>query len=234
MTDKSAKDATARFSKRVASVDVDSQKTFTPLCPNELPVPDGHLIAKALNEIASLADYRVMTKDAHAPNAVWVVDKPEQMLQPLNLPDADLTWVAHAVPGTEGFELLDELPAPRDYDFCVYKGVEPDMHPYGACYHDTNEKISTGLIEWLRQQQVETVLVGGLAYDYCVKFTAIQLAKAGFRTIVTDEACRGIAAETMQIAQEEMLSAGVEICQKVGDIPLLLNVSRQGRHEELV
>ena len=52
---------------KIAAIDVDVQNTFTPVCPQELPVPEGHLIADALNAQAKLADYRVMTKDAHTP-----------------------------------------------------------------------------------------------------------------------------------------------------------------------
>ncbi|MBX9837258.1 MAG: hypothetical protein K2X69_02975, partial [Silvanigrellaceae bacterium] len=54
----------------VASFDVDPQKGFTPVCPNELPVPEGDLIVDELNAMAKLASVRVSSKDAHAPNAI--------------------------------------------------------------------------------------------------------------------------------------------------------------------
>ena len=73
------------------------KKTFTPLCPKELPVAEGHLIADELNAQAALADLRVMTKDAHHAAAKWLVDNPVDMLKPTGLPDADLTWVSHAM-----------------------------------------------------------------------------------------------------------------------------------------
>ncbi len=44
----------------IVSIDVDAQKTFTPLCPKELPVNEGHLIVEELNAQAALADLRVM------------------------------------------------------------------------------------------------------------------------------------------------------------------------------
>ena len=94
----------------IASIDVDPQKTFTPLCPSELPVVEGDKIGPALNKQAEKAVLRVLTKDAHPANAVWVVDTPEKMLAPLDHPNADLTWVSHAVPGTEGFETIPSLP----------------------------------------------------------------------------------------------------------------------------
>ncbi len=40
---------------KIASFDVDAQKGFTPLCPDELPVPGGDAIGAALNQLASRA-----------------------------------------------------------------------------------------------------------------------------------------------------------------------------------
>ena len=74
----------------LASFDVDAQKGFTPLCPDELPVPGGDAIGAALNQLASRAALRLGSKDAHSPKAAWVVESAEQMLRPLAYPDADL------------------------------------------------------------------------------------------------------------------------------------------------
>ncbi|WKE65604.1 nicotinamidase [Gallaecimonas kandeliae] len=207
----------------IASFDVDAQRTFTPLCPNELPVPGGHQIAAELNAQAALADFRLASKDAHSPRAKWVVASHGEMLQPLPYPDSDLTWVRHAEPGTEGFELVPGLPAPRDYDFLVYKGVEADMHPYGACYHDLGNRISTGVIEWLSAKGVDKVLVGGLALDFCVKTTALQLAEAGFAVYLNLAACRAISPEGAEAAKAEMQAAGIHLVADAAALQSLLN-----------
>ncbi|PJI46428.1 MAG: nicotinamidase [Pseudomonas sp.] len=211
----------------IASFDVDAQKGFTPLCPNELPVPGGDAIGGALNRMAERASLRLGSKDAHSPQAPWVVSEPAHMLQPLALPNADLTWVSHCVPGTPGFELLDELPKPMDYDFFIWKGVEPDLHPYGACYHDLAERRSTGVIEYLRQNAVSHVLVGGLALDYCVKTTALQLRRAGFEVLLYLPACRAIAEETAKVACAEMRSAGVILCAEEKELDEALTGIRE-------
>lgn len=194
-----------------ASFDVDAQKGFTPLCPNELPVADGHLIAPYLNEMAEVTSFRLGSKDAHAPNADWVVSDKEDMIKPTGLPNADLTWVSHCVVGTEGYELIDGLPAPADYDYFVYKGVEKDLHPYGACYHDIAEKQSTGAIEFLKSKGVTDVVVGGLALDYCVKHTAIQLNNAGFCVAVYIPATKAIDAENIKNIINDIASSGIYI-----------------------
>ncbi|MGY4533900.1 nicotinamidase/pyrazinamidase [Pseudomonas sp. TE3786] len=209
---------------KTASFDVDAQKSFTPLCPDELPVAGGELIGAELNYMASLASVRVGSKDAHTPQAPWVVKTHADMLQPTQLEHADLTWVSHCVPGTEGFTLLDELPTPYDYDYFVWKGVEPDLHPYGACYHDLHDKLSTGVIEYLRSRGVERVIVGGLALDFCVKTTALQLAKAGFQVIIQLPACRAISEDGAAQAIADMQGAGVIISSNRAQLASLVGV----------
>jgi nicotinamidase/pyrazinamidase len=135
------------------------------------------------------------------------------MGQATGLKDADLTWIAHCVPGTPGFESLDGLPSPTEYDFMVYKGVEPDLHPYGACYHDLSNTRSTGVIEFLRSKHIERVLVGGLAQEYCVATTAFQLKAAGFEVVLYVPACRALNAKAGDKALIDMREAGIVIAE---------------------
>ena len=206
----------------LAAFDVDAQKCFTPLCPNELPVPEGNTIVDELNKQAALARYRIGSKDAHAPNAVWVASAQHPQLSPvLGHANADLYWNAHAVVGTVGFEQIDGLPAATDYDFFVWKGIEIDMHPYGACYHDLTEQLSTGVIEFLQHRGVTTILVGGLALDHCVKTTALQLRQAGFTVIVNLAACRGLAVASVDGALDQMHTAGIVIVRCSDELQFL-------------
>lgn len=202
----------------VASFDVDSQNTFTPLCPDELPVPAGLEIVAELNAQASKAAYRLGSKDAHSAKAIWVADEKHPTLSTIQGENVDVYWPRHAEPGTLGFQLIDGLPKITDYDYFVWKGVEVDMHPYGACYHDFAEKLSTGAIEFLRSKQISTVIVGGLATDYCVKNTALQLLRAGFKVVLNLGACRAISPVTETQTLEELKKAGVQMVNSAVDI----------------
>lgn len=206
------------------AIDVDAQRTFTPLCPNELPVAGGDEIVHQLNAQAAFAQLRVLTKDAHNPNAVWVVDSHDKIGTPIGLPDSDIAWVRHAEVGTDGFKALPGLPEPEQYDFLVYKGVENHMHPYGACYHDLAARISTGLLEWLTIKGATHIFVGGLATDYCVKNTVLQLCEYSkdWQVWVNLGACRGIAAETVATAIEDMRQAGATIVDNSSQLPTLI------------
>jgi nicotinamidase/pyrazinamidase len=197
-----------------ASFDVDAQNTFTPVCPNELPVPDGNNIVDELNKQAHYARLRVGSKDAHSNQALWVADEKNPQFSKIEGHDnLDIRWKRHGEVGSEGFELISGLPKVTEYDFFVYKGLERDCHPYGACYHDFAEKLSTGVIEYLKYNGIKNVIVGGLATDYCVKFTVLQLCKANFKVIINLAACRGIADETIQEAMKEIAKASAMMVQ---------------------
>lgn len=202
----------------IATFDVDPQKGFTSLCPDELPVRGGHKIGNDLNYMATKGKYRIGSKDAHPQNPVWKATENLPMFTQLHYPNADLAWNLHCVVGTKGFEFLDELPDVNEYDLMVYKGMEPDLHPYGACFHDLEEKMSTGVIEYLKAHNVDVVIVGGLAYDHCVKVTATQLAKAGFTVYVYEVATAGIMPESCKDARVEMQEAGVIMIETKDDL----------------
>jgi nicotinamidase/pyrazinamidase len=202
---------------RTASLDVDAQQGFTPLCPNELPVPQGDEIVPELNRQAGAARLRIGSKDAHCRAALHIATAEHPQFTPVGAPDTDIRWNAHCIMGTRGAELLPGLPHWLAYDYFVFKGIEPDAHPYGACYHDLGDTRSTGLIEYLRQNRIECVLVGGLATDFCVKTTVLQLRKAGFKVVLNLAACRGIGIPgkdgktTIDAAIAEMAGAGALI-----------------------
>lgn len=204
--------------KFIASFDIDAQNTFTPVCPDELPVAEGHLIADELNAQATFASLRVASRDAHTLQALWLSTKDHPPLSPITgYADLDLRWPAHAIIGTKGFDFIDGL-NPQAYDFQVFKGIEIDKHPYGACYHDLANKLSTGIIEYLRCHQITTVICGGLATDYCVKNTALQLKAAGFDVVLNKAACRGIAPDTIAAAYKEMEQAGIKFISSAAEL----------------
>lgn len=89
------------------------------------------------------------------------------------------------------------------------------MHPYGACYNDLAGRQSTGVIEFLQMNGIKTVIVGGLATDYCVKMTALQLCAAGFQVVVNLEACRGISPGTTRAAIDEMVGKGIVVVESL-------------------
>jgi len=182
--------------KTTASFDIDAQKGFTFLCPDELPVKDGHMIVDELNNNAKFCKFRFGSKDIHPLTAKWITYSDDEQGKPIdnsdNYKSVDLKWKPHCISGTYGAELLDGLPHPIDYDFFVYKGIEPDVHTYSPIYHDLKKTLTTGVIEFAKCNNIKTFIVGGLALDFCVGNGVIDLINNDFDVIINLSSTKSI------------------------------------------
>ena len=213
------------------SIDVDAQKGFSPLCPDELPIPGGDLIVDELNRNATFAKLRVGSKDCHPANAVWIADDENPTFSPIEGygQNVDVRWPSHCLSGTKGSELLPGLPAPEEYDYFVWKGMEPNLHPYGMFYHDIEQKLSTGLIEFLMANiEIDTFIIGGLALDYCVYETIRQLifflemcGETDCKIILNLASTAGVATDTSQKALTDIKNMGVIVIDNVDQLTII-------------
>lgn len=211
--------------KYSATVLVDAQNGFTPVCPNELPVPDGDKIVDECLKTFEKTEYKIASKDAHSRTAHWITEWKGDIAKamPLKLPQMDLFWPRHCEVGTTGFELIAGLPPIEEFDFIVYKGAEKHIHPYSAVYHlltpnSKGNRISTGMIEFLQSQCVDVVVIVGLATNYCCMATAMDLAQFGFRVVFNLAGCRGIG--DVNPAIETMKAAGIEFVENSDEISI--------------
>lgn len=122
-----------------------------------------------------------------------------------------ILWPDHCVQGTGGAEFhpdLDTLP----FDLIIRKGTDPNLDSYSA-FFENDRKTPTGLHFYLNGLGIDTVYLVGLALDVCVYYSAMDALELGFRTIVVEDACRGIdnPAGSLPVRLEEMEKAGVRI-----------------------
>ena len=124
-------------------------------------------------------------------------------------------WPDHCVQGTKGSELLPELDVAKVHEI-VEKGQDKRVEMYSA-FADPfqNPCVSkSGLAKLLHDAQVTDVFVAGLAADYCVRYTALDSAKEGFKTRVIGEATRAVDPSSMDVILKEYDEAGVIVIAK--------------------
>jgi nicotinamidase/pyrazinamidase len=120
-------------------------------------------------------------------------------------PDFVDSWPAHCVVGTNGVELHPDLDTSR---------VEAifDKGEYAAAYSGFEATADgTGLAEWLRERDVDSVEIVGIATDHCVRATALDAVRAGLRTTVRLDLTAGVAPATVDAALAQLREAGVEL-----------------------
>jgi nicotinamidase/pyrazinamidase len=193
-----------RYGPTTALIVVDVQNDFAD--------PDGALSVRGA-DVAVVAANREIAA-AHDRGAMVVATQdwhPEQT--PHFVIDGG-PWPVHCVAGTWGAELHDKLVLPADTPR-VRKGANGEDGYSGFTVRDpqTGETAPTELEGILREAGVEAVAVIGLATDYCVKATALDAVRLGFRTAVLTDAVAAVDLEPGDgsRALEELRTAGVEL-----------------------
>ncbi|MDE5462970.1 bifunctional nicotinamidase/pyrazinamidase [Bradyrhizobium sp. CSS354] len=184
-------DLAMKISDRDVLLVIDVQNDFC--TGGALAVPGGEKVVPAVNRIAQKFANVVLTQDWHprdhvsfAPNHAG-----KQPFQTIVLDyGVQVLWPSHCVQGTAGAEFHRDLDAARA-SLVVRKGFRRGIDSYSALF-ENDRKTPTGLLGYLRERELKTVFVAGLAFDYCVRFSAEDARKAGFEVAVIEDACRGI------------------------------------------
>ncbi|WFE38693.1 isochorismatase family protein [Micromonospora sp. WMMD998] len=139
-------------------------------------------------------DHVVATKDYHVDPGAHFGDPP----------DFVDSWPRHCVVGTAGSEFHPELETGR-VEAVFHKGE----HAAAYSGFEGHAPDGEGLADWLRRHDVDRVDVVGIATDHCVRATALDAAREGFRTTVLLDLTAAVAPETLDVALRALDGAGV-------------------------
>jgi nicotinamidase/pyrazinamidase len=181
-----------------ALIIVDVQNDF---CEGgSLAVAGGAAVAQSISQLLAHGghgyDHVVATKDYH-------IDPGSHFA---NEPDYARSWPVHCVAGTAGSEFHPALD-PEPIEAVFRKGAHAAAY---SGFEGTDED-GTPLADWLREHGVDEVDVVGIATDYCVRATAADAAKAGFRTNVLLGLTAGVAPGTTAEAIAALRDGGVAV-----------------------
>jgi len=177
---------------------VDVQNDF---CPGgSYPVPHGDEVVKPLNKMIN-----------YAKKNGWLIAASRDW-HPEYTKDMD-GWTPHCIQNTKGAQYHPDLKIDKDIPI-INKGEDLGDSHYSAFNGDI-----ISLNELLRKNEVDEVYIGGLATDYCVKNTALDAAKLGYKTNVLWDASRGIyKRKTEDKVKKELIKAGVILTSTTGVI----------------
>ncbi|WP_282796830.1 isochorismatase family protein [Streptomyces sp. CC224B] len=128
-------------------------------------------------------------------------------------PDYVDSWPPHCVAGTEGVGFHPNF-APAVASGAVDAVFSKGEHSAAYSGFEGTDENGTPLAAWLRERQVREVDVVGIATDHCVRATALDAVREGFRTHVLLDLTAGVAGATVERALAEMRAAGVELTGK--------------------
>ena len=199
-----------------ALVIVDPQNDF---CPGgALAVAGGDEIMPGIAELAGRFGLVVVTQDWHPRgHKSFASNHPgESQFASVDMPyGSQVLWPDHCVQGTGGADFHPALRGAVDRAHLILrKGYDPEVDSYSAFY-ENDRSTATGLAGYLRDKQVKRCVLVGLAYDFCVAYSALDAVREGFEAVVLKPLTRAIAmpaaegGTTTDLAERRFAEAGV-------------------------
>jgi len=188
---------------------VDVQNDF---CPGgNLAVPDGDAVIHPINRLAQSFANVVLTQDWHpAGHSSFASSHPGRApFDTIAMPyGPQVLWPDHCIQETPGANFHFALDIPHAA-LVVRKGFRKAIDSYSAFY-ENDRTTPTGLAGYLRERGFVRAFFVGLAFDFCVRYSAEDAARGGFGAVVIEDACRGIdLGGSMAAARESFAARGI-------------------------
>ncbi len=180
-----------------------------------LAVPGGGEIVATVGRLMDAFPHVVLTQDWHPPGHLSFASshpgrQPFEQIEVAYGPQT--LWPDHCVQDTEGAAFHPGLDTAKA-DLVLRKGSDPALDSYSA-FVENDRRTPTGLTAYLREKGIQRVFLAGLAFDYCVAWSAEDARREGFGAVVIEDACRAIdLAGSAAAARGRLSAAGVRLIQ---------------------
>ena len=158
-----------------------------------LAVPGGETVVPLINRLAARFAHVILTQDWHPADHLSFASS-HAAKQPFETVDApygpQILWPDHCVQGMPGAAFHPGLDIPRA-ELVLRKGFRRGIDSYSAFY-ENDRKTATGLAGYLRERGLRNLYLAGLAFDFCVYYSAEDGHREGFAVSVIEDACRAI------------------------------------------
>lgn len=190
---------------------IDVQNDF---CPGgALAVAGGDEVIEVIQRVASNFAHVILTQDWHPRgHSSFASSHPgKQPFEHVQLSYGLQTlWPDHCVQQSRGAEFHPALDLPQA-ELILRKGFRLGIDSYSA-FFENDRTTSTGLAGYLRDRGLTRVFLAGLAYDFCVGYSALDARRLGLEAFVLRDACRAIDLNGSVAAMErEFTQAGVAL-----------------------
>jgi nicotinamidase/pyrazinamidase len=200
---------------------IDMQLDFLPSTPEHqstLAVAGGDQIIPGINALAARFDHVILTQDWHPQGHISFASThhKQPFTDTIEAPYGTQTlWPDHCIQGSPGAQLHPGLNIPHT-ELILRKGFRRNIDSYSA-FTENDGATPTGLAGYLRERNLQRLFFTGVAYDFCVGFSAIAAAKLGFESIVIDDLTRAVGLPgTVDATNNAFAAAGVTRNQSSG------------------
>ncbi len=174
-----------------ALIIIDFQNDF---CPGgSLAVKGGDAILSGVNALAARSKHVILTQDWHPADHSSFASRHDGAapFTSIGMPYGPQTlWPDHCIIGSKGAEFHVGLDVSRA-ELIIRKGFRSTVDSYSA-FFENDHKTPTGLHGYLQERGLIDLTFVGLAFDYCVRYSAQDAKALGYHVTVIESLTRAI------------------------------------------
>ena len=177
-----------------------------------LAVKDGEKIIKCINKAQKEFETIILTQDWHPQeHSSFASNHGAEPYSNIEMEyGTQILWPDHCIQGSTGASFHKNLNTTKS-DIILRKGSNPKIDSYSA-FFENDKNTTTGLEGYLVKKEIKRLYLCGLAFDYCVFYSALDAENLGFDVFVFQDLTKAINLNNSEkIARKTMVEKGIKL-----------------------
>ena len=193
-----------------ALIIIDVQNDF---CPGgALEVKDGEKIIEPINSAQDKFETIILTQDWHPKDhSSFASNNSAEVYSKIEMDyGSQILWPDHCIQGSIGANFHKNLNT-NNSNLILRKGCNPKIDSYSA-FFENDKNTTTWLEGYLKKKEIKRLYLCGLAFDYCVFYSALDGVNLGFEVFVFQDLTKAIKLNNSEkIAKKTMIERGIKL-----------------------
>ena len=177
-----------------------------------LAVKDGEKLVEPINSAQEKFDNIILTQDWHPKeHSSFASNNSAEVYSNIEMDyGSQILWPDHCIQGSIGADFHKNLNT-NNSNLILRKGCNPKIDSYSA-FFENDKTTTTGLEGYLVKKDIKRVYLCGLAFDYCVFYSALDGINLGFDVFVFQDLTKAINLNNSEkLARKTMIEKGIKL-----------------------
>ena len=177
-----------------------------------LAVKDGEKLVEPINCAQEKFDTIILTQDWHPKeHSSFASNNSAKVYSNIEMDyGSQILWPDHCIQGSIGANFHKNLNT-NNSNLILRKGCNPKIDSYSA-FFENDKTTTTGLEGYLTKKEIKRLYLCGLAFDYCVFYSALDGINLGFDVFVFQDLTKAINLNNSEkLARKTMIEKGIKL-----------------------
>ena len=177
-----------------------------------LAVKNGEKLVEPINDAQEKFDTIILTQDWHPEeHSSFASNNSGEVYSNIEMDyGSQILWPDHCIQGSIGANFHKNLNT-NNSNLILRKGYNPKIDSYSA-FFENDKTTTTGLEGYLAKKEIKRLYLCGLAFDYCIFYSALDGINLGFDVFVFQDLTKSINLNNSEkLARKTMIEKGIKL-----------------------